>query len=150
MNIEEISTILEKYENKTEMVISVLQEIQDKYYYLPKEAIKKVSEKLNVSLSRVYSIATFYNAFSLIPKGKNQVKICLGTTCYIRGGEDILNEVKKDLKINEGETTEDKKFSLEAGYCFGCCSISPVLIVNNDIHGRVREDKVEYILKKYK
>lgn len=149
MDIEEVNTILEKYKNKTEMVINALQDIQDRLYYLPEEVLKKVSEKLNVPLSRVYSIATFYNAFSLVPKGKNQIKICMGTTCYVRGGEGIMKTLEEHLKIKSGETTEDKKFSIETVHCLGCCSIAPIIMVNKGAHGRLREETILDILKKY-
>lgn len=149
MDLAKVDVIIDRHAQKKGALIAVLQDIQDTFYYLPEEAMRKVSDNMNVPLSRIYSLATFYNAFSLEPRGKNKVCVCLGTTCYVRGGERILAGLKDKLKINEGETTEDKQYTLETVHCLGCCSIAPVMMVNNDTHGRLREEKTIDIVHRY-
>ena len=150
MEMQNVSEILQKYQGQSNQVITALQEIQEKYYYLPRNTLKEVSEKMNVPLSRVYSIATFYNAFSLVPKGKYQTKVCLGTTCYVRGGENLQKALENELNIKLGGTTEDKNFSLESVHCLGCCSIAPVVTVNNKVYGRLQESNIKEIITKYR
>ncbi len=144
-----VNDIVEKYRGQKGQVIAALQDIQDKYYFLPKQALIDVAAGLDVPLSRIYSIATFYNAFSLVPKGKYQTKVCLGTTCYVRGGEELQKTLENELGIPLGETTSDHKFSMESVHCLGCCSIAPVITINNKVFGRLREEKIREILKKY-
>ena len=150
MEIINIDDIIEKYKDRKENIIAVLQDIQERYYYLPKAALKEAAEKMEVPLSRVYSIATFYNAFSLLPKGRNQIKVCLGTTCYVRGGEGLMRQMENQLHIKVGKTTEDRQFSIESVHCLGCCSIAPVVMVNTKSFGRVKEDNIKRIINKYK
>lgn len=145
-----IDDIIEKYQDQRGQVIAALQDIQERYYYLPKQALQIVSEKMKIPLSRIYSIATFYNAFSLVPKGKYQTKVCLGTTCYVRGGEQLQKSLEEELNISIGETTADRKFSIDSVHCLGCCSIAPVITVNNKVYGRLQEEKVKEIINKYK
>ncbi len=150
MENHDVSEILQKFRGQDTQVIAAMQEIQEKFYYLPRTTLKEVSEKLNVPLSRVYSIATFYNAFSLVPKGRYQTKVCLGTTCYVRGGEDLQRALEGELKIRMGQTTTDRNFSLESVHCLGCCSIAPVITVNNKVYGRLQEADIKKIITKYR
>jgi len=117
---------------------------------LPKEVFTEISKTLNIPLSRIYSIATFYSSFSLEPRGKYQINVCLGTACHVKGGVRILNEVKRELGIKVGKTTPDMKFSLETVRCLGCCGLAPVLTVNDDLYGEVSIHRIPDILKKYK
>jgi len=142
--------ILEKHPKKESEIIQVLLDIQNELYYLPKDVLIKVSETLNVPMSRIYNLATFYKAFSLKPKGRYPIAVCTGTACHVQGAPKILDQIKKELKIQEGETTEDKKFSLDSVRCLGCCGLAPVMTVGKNLHGKVPPAKVSKILKQYK
>lgn len=145
--VKEIDKIIE--DNK-ESLIGILQEIQKKHGYLSFDNLNYVSEKLGTSLEEIYSVSTFYNQFKFIPKGKYDISICLGTVCYVKGANDILDEVTNILGIKNGECTKDGKFSLDTTRCLGCCSMAPVLKVNEDIYGSVKKSEVKNILDKYK
>ena len=150
INEDKLSGIIEKYKDNPNATVAILQDIQEEYNYLPREAMTKVSKEFNIPLSRLLSVATFYSAFSLTPKGKHQINICLGTACHVRGGARIMNKVERELGIKRGETTEDLRFSLDEVRCLGCCGLAPVMVVGGDVHGKLSEDKVMSILEKYK
>ncbi|MFH0812960.1 MAG: NAD(P)H-dependent oxidoreductase subunit E [Pseudomonadota bacterium] len=141
---------IERYKRKPGAVISILEAIQEAHGYLPKEVLQQVSEKLNIPLSQLFSMATFYSAFSLKPRGKNTLHVCLGTACHVRGGSRILKGLSQRLGIKPGDTTEDRTFTLETVRCIGCCSLAPVVKVGNDIYGYNTVDKAQGILGKYK
>ena len=127
----------------------MLQDVQKKHNYLPKKELVGISKKLDMPLSQVYSLATFYKAFSLKPRGKFVVSLCMGTACHVRGGEAILGELEKKLKIRSGETRKDGRFSLEAVNCLGACALGPLMMVNNEYHAKMTVDKVGTVFKKY-
>jgi NADP-reducing hydrogenase subunit HndA len=137
------------YKDTKGALIPVLHEAQEIFGYLPFEVQKMISEKMGVSLAEIYGVVTFYTQFSLNPKGKYQVNVCLGTACYVKGAGNILDEIKNILKIKEGECTEDMKFSLEAVRCVGACGLAPVIIINDDVYGEVKVEEVAGILAKY-
>lgn len=143
----EIDKIIEKYPKDKSSLIFILQDIQSKYNYLPKEALIKVSEILNVALPQVFHVATFYKAFSLKPRGKNIIKCCLGTACHLKGGPRIVEALERELKIKPGETTEDLKFTLETVNCVGACALAPVMIVQDKYYDKVTPTKAIKILK---
>lgn len=145
-----IKRIIDDYKDKTNVLLPVLEDVNDKYGYLREDIIKYIAQELNYPLSLAYRLATFYNAFSLIPKGETIVRVCMGTACYVKGGKRILNEVEKRLNIKLGETTQDLKFSLETVNCLGCCGQSPVVTANDDIYGYMKQAAVSDILEKYK
>lgn len=146
----ELDNIIEQdFNNDKENLIMILQAIQRKYNYLPRPALTYLSTKINVPLSQIYGVATFYSTFSLEPRGRNIVSICLGTACHVRGGERIRERIQETLKICDGETTEDKRFTMESVRCIGCCSLGPVMKINEDMHGRISTDEVEKILAQY-
>lgn len=147
---EKITRIIEKNKPKIESLLPILQDINAEYRYLPENMLKYVALKLNVPLSQVYNIATFYNAFSLIPRGKYVINVCLGTACYVKGGQNILEAFERELNVKLEGTTEDLKFSLETVNCVGCCGQSPVVTVNEDIYGYMKQTKVPKIVKQYK
>jgi len=147
---KEIEVILKNYQKDPSQLISILQDLQAKYNWLPKEILLEVSKGLGVPLSRVFSIATFYRAFSLTPRGRHQIRVCLGTACHVRGGKRILERMERDLKIKEGETTPDSKFTLQTVRCIGCCSLAPALIIGQDTYGRLIPDKLKEIYQDYK
>jgi NADH:ubiquinone oxidoreductase subunit E len=146
-----IDPFLKKYDSGKDSLISLLQGIQDKLGYLPKEALRHVSAKLDVPLSELFSIVTFYNSFSLEPQGENIVSVCLGTACHVKNGENLSNMICRELKLDDGEeTTRDRKFTLKKVRCLGCCSIAPVVKVNDTIHGYMTQTKTATLLKKYR
>lgn len=127
----------------------ILQEAQEIYGYLPIEVQTMIADGLDISLSEVYGVATFYSQFSLTPKGDNRISVCLGTACYVKGSDKILEEVKKILGIEVGGCTEDGVFSLDATRCVGACGLAPVMMVNDDVYGKVTVKEVKGILEKY-
>lgn len=144
-----LQEIIEKYKDTKGALIPVLHEAQEVYGYLPLEVQKKVSEGLGISLAEVYGVVTFYTQFSLKPKGKYKISICLGTACYVKGSGQILEKMKEKLGIEVGDCTEDGKFSLDACRCIGACGLAPVMTINDEVYGRLTADDVEGILKKY-
>ena len=149
MDIEKIDRIINKNNGEASSLIQVLLEIQSENHWLPKEVLERVSEKLNVPLSRIKHIATFYKAFSLVPKGRHEVHICMGTACHVRGATRILDTVQDLTGINPGETDLDLKFSLETVNCLGCCALGPVMEINGKTHGKLSITKTEDVLKSY-
>jgi len=145
-----VKKIIKKYKGKVGAIILSLEAIQERFGYLPREALEKVSEELNISLSQLFSLATFYSAFTLKPRGKHTVLVCLGTACHVRGAPKIVDECSRSLKIDPGDTTEDGNFSLETVRCVGCCSLAPVVRVGRDTYGYNTMDRVPKILAKYK
>ncbi|MBE7030720.1 MAG: NAD(P)H-dependent oxidoreductase subunit E [Ruminococcaceae bacterium] len=144
-----LDEIIQKYKGTDGALIPVLHEAQGVYGYLPIEVQKKISEGINVPMSEIYGVVTFYTQFSINPKGKYQIGVCLGTACYVKGSGDIIERIKERLGIDVGECTPDGKFSLEATRCIGACGLAPVLTVNDDVYGRLVVDDVDDILSKY-
>jgi NADH-quinone oxidoreductase subunit E len=139
-----------KYDSQKKALIAILQDIQEEYSYLPQEALKIVSRTLGIPLIDIIAVATFYRAFSLKPRGKHLVTVCLGTACHVRGGLKILEEFERKLKVKAGETTPDGQLTLETVACLGCCAIGPVVVVDGDYHAQTTIRKVDSILKKYR
>jgi len=150
MTQDNITEIIGKYEADQSSLIAVLQDIQEHLGYLPKDTLSQVSKELNVPLSRVLSLATFYSAFSLQPKGKHPIHVCMGTACHVRGAQPVLEAFERELGIKEGDTTKDLKFSLDTVRCVGCCGLAPVVMMGEDVHGKISQSKVSRVLKKYK
>ena len=146
----ELDTIIEEeFGNDKENLIMILQAIQRRYNYLPQATLKYLAEKIDVPYSRIYGVGTFYATFSLEPKGRNIISICLGTACHVRGGERVRERIEDTLNLNGKATTEDMRFTLEGVRCIGCCSLGPVIKVNEDVHGRIGADEVKKVLDKY-
>ena len=141
--------IIEKRKNEPGAIMPVLQEAQNVYGYLPIEVQQMVADGLGVPLSEVFGVATFYSQFSLTPKGKYNISVCLGTACYVKGSGKILEELSKELGIEAEECTEDGKFSLTACRCIGACGLAPVITINDDVYGRLVPEDVKGILAKY-
>lgn len=138
-----------KFNNDKENLIMILQEIQRNYNFLPRPALVYLSTSLDVPLSRIFGVATFYSTFSLEPRGRNIISICLGTACHVRGGERVRDRIEKSLNISDRETTGDQRFTLETVRCIGCCSLGPVIKINEDMHGHISSDQVNKILEQY-
>jgi NADH-quinone oxidoreductase E subunit len=150
MDEQRLENILSKYEGESAELIPVLQDIQDNYNYLPKDELRVVATRLEVPLTQIYSVATFYKMFSLVPKGEHQLKVCLGTTCHLRGGQRLVDSLSNRLRCEVGYTTKDGLFSLETVGCLGSCAQAPVLLIDDKYYARVKLDKVPKILKVYK
>ena len=147
---ETISNILKEYPAEQRFSLAILQDIQHEFQYIPKEAMEAVAKYLNMPLSSLYSMATFYKALSLKPKGKNIIKLCDGTACHIRGSNKILEGISKQLGIGPDETTEDGLFSLELVNCLGSCAMAPVMVVNETYYGKMTVEKIPEILDIYR
>ncbi len=142
--------IFENYQpNDRSTLIPLLQEVQTIYGYLPENALRDISDFVKVPLSRVYGVATFYNQFRLMPLGENIIRVCRGTACHVKNSATILFALESELGVKAGQTTRDKKFTLEVVNCIGACSIAPVILVNDDYHGRITVKDIPKILKKY-
>jgi NADH:ubiquinone oxidoreductase subunit E len=148
--LERLDDILLEYHSKPGALIPVLQITQNLFGYLPETALKKIALSLNKPYSEVAGVVSFYSFFSTIPRGKYLVRVCLGTACYVRGGKEVLASIKQALGIEVGETTDDRLFSLEIGRCFGACGLAPVIMVNDNVHQRVKPARVCEILEIYK
>lgn len=145
-NKETIKDILEIYTKDKDNLIQILNEIQERYGYIPKEAQKEVSEYLKIPLAEIYGVITFYSRFTLKPKGKYNISVCMGTACFVKGSEKLLDRVKERLKIDVGETTPDGKFSIEETRCLGACGLAPVFTVNGEVYGKATVQKVDEII----
>jgi NADH-quinone oxidoreductase subunit E len=146
----ELAKILAEYQGENGALIPILQKIQEKYGYLPSEAISEVAKFTRISESEIFGVASFYAQFYFSKRGKHSIKVCLGTACHVRGGQQILDEMQRELKIESGGTTEDYKFSLERVACFGSCALAPVMVVNKNVHGRMTVAKAKSILTEYR
>jgi NADP-reducing hydrogenase subunit HndA len=144
----ELKEILEKYEKDKSNLIQILNQVQEKYGYISQDAQKEISEYLDISMAEVYGVITFYSRFTLEPKGKYNIAVCLGTACFVKGSEKVLDKVKEVLKIDVGQTTEDGLFSIEATRCVGACGLAPVFTVNDEVYGKATPDMVESVIKR--
>jgi NADH:ubiquinone oxidoreductase subunit E len=146
---EKLKEIIAANTGRSENLIMVLHEAQTLFGYLPREVQLMVAEGLGMSVSQVHGVITFYSFFSTSPKGRNNIKVCLGTACYVRGGQQTLSKVEADLGIKVGDTTDDRRYSLDVVRCIGACGLAPAVLVNDDVHGRVKTTKVMEILDRY-
>jgi NADH:ubiquinone oxidoreductase subunit E len=131
-------------------LIGILHAVQDRYSYLPEEALVRVAEQTGFSLERIYAIATFYNHFSLEPRGRHLVRVCMGTACHVQGASRVMDELSQQLGCSEGHTSEDMQFTLESVRCVGACSLAPVVVIGDDTHACVHPKKVKHLLKPYR
>ena len=148
-DLKKIHEICDSFNNEPLELINILHKTQEHFGYLPAEIQDAVADKLNISTAQVYGVVTFYSFFTMTPKGKHPISICMGTACYVRGAERILDEFKKELGLQVGQTTPDGKFSLSSLRCVGACGLASVVIVGNKTYGRVAPDDVKAILKEY-
>ena len=147
---EFLESLCDKYQPIKDNLIQMLNEVQEHCGYIPMNAQKKLSEFLNVPMAEIYGVITFYSRFTLKPKGKYNVAVCLGTACFVKGSEKLLDTAKETLKIKEGETTEDGKFSLEATRCIGACGLAPVFTVNDEVYGKATPDLMKKVIEEYR
>ncbi|MBW1991601.1 MAG: NADH-quinone oxidoreductase subunit NuoE [Deltaproteobacteria bacterium] len=149
MDAARLETIISRYDGEPYDLIPILQDIQDSYGFLPKEEVKAVARRLKVPLTQVYSVATFYKMFTLVPKGRHQIRVCLGTTCHLKGGQRLADSLSSRLGVKVGHTTADGQFSLETVGCLGSCAQAPVMMIDDHYFGRVTVDKVPKLLKPF-
>ncbi|GAB4346424.1 MAG: NADH-quinone oxidoreductase subunit NuoE [Candidatus Abyssubacteria bacterium] len=146
---ERVDEIIQRHRNKPGALIPVLEEVQGIMGYLPERVQRRVAKGLGIPLSQVYGVVTFYSFFTMKPRGKHQIRVCLGTACHVRGSKRVLNEIEQKLGIEPGECTEDREFSLDVVRCVGACGLAPVMVVDDDTHKQVKVTKLDQILSKY-
>jgi NADH-quinone oxidoreductase subunit E len=150
VEMQKVEPLLEQYESQRINLIPILQEVQETYRYLPQEVLRKIAQKLRVPLTDVYQVATFYRCFSLVPRGKHVIQVCMGTACHVRGAPRVLDRILRDLKLASAGTTGDMQFTVETVRCIGCCGLAPVARVDNaNTHPHLTQAKVAGVLKKY-
>ena len=147
--LDEVNSILAEHVGERGAILPILQDINAKYNWLPPGAVRRVSEVIGIPLSRVLRIATFYNVFSLEPRGEHIIRVCMGTACHVKGGMRILEGLERELDVRAGGTTEDRRFTLEAVRCLGCCGLAPVVTIDEDVYGRITPQKIVKALDKY-
>ncbi|MEE8620141.1 MAG: NADH-quinone oxidoreductase subunit NuoE [Dehalococcoidia bacterium] len=147
---EKVKTIVDKYDASHDSVIAILQDVQSEYHYLPEHALRAVASQLGLPLIQVCGVATFFKAFSLKPRGEHTVMVCLGTACHVRGAPAVLDEVRRQLGVEPGNTTDDMRFTLETVNCLGACALGPILVVDDEYQGQMSSRKVKKVLNRYK
>lgn len=149
MNLKEIDEIINEYDGEDSSLVMILQDVQEEYNYLPATALERVAESLDVPLSRVYNVSTFYSSLSLTERGKHLIKVCDGTACHLRGFTNLRDEITRQLGIIEGQTTKDKMFTMEVVACLGACALAPVMAVDGKCYGNMNAEKLKAILDFY-
>jgi NADH-quinone oxidoreductase subunit E len=149
-DVAQVDEVIESYGKKPSSIIAMLQDIQTKFRYIPRDSVRRLSGVLGIPEAQIYHIATFYKAFSLVPRGKHEVRVCLGTACHIAGGKRIAEGFESELKVQTGDTTKDGQFTLETVNCVGACGLAPVVMVDEQVHGKVKPSKIAEILGHYK
>lgn len=147
--ITQLDAIIARYKGKPGGLIPVLEEAQVCLEYLPVSIQKKIARELNLPFSRVYGVVTFYSFFTITPRGRHTIRVCLGTACYVRGGKALAKAIEKEIGVEEGETTPDRKFTYETVRCLGACGLGPVVIVDDHVHGRMKPSKIKDVLNQY-
>ncbi|HRZ14923.1 MAG TPA: NADH-quinone oxidoreductase subunit NuoE [Candidatus Omnitrophota bacterium] len=145
----EIKNLVDKWKSKEGNLIMILHEIQNHHGYVPRELSLELSQMLDVPLARIYEVITFYNFFKLTPPGKHKIAVCMGTACYLKGGQDLINEVKNILHIEPGQTTKDGQYYLDMVRCLGCCGLAPVMMIDEKVYGKVKKSEIMDILSKH-
>ncbi len=145
----ELDAVLDHYRGERGALITVLQKAQEIFGYLPEAVMVEVGRQLGIATAEIFGVATFYAQFSFKPRGRHTLLSCQGTACHVRGGDKVLREVLKELKIDAGDTTEDGRFTVESVYCIGCCSLAPAVIINDEVHAKLTPKTTRKLLKKY-
>lgn len=145
-----LDEIIANHKGQQGSLMPILHETQELFGYLPEEAQKKISKELNIPMAEIYGVATFYSRFTLKPRGEHTIGVCLGTACYVKNAQLVLERIQKELNVEPGETTDDNKFTLTATRCLGCCGLAPVMMIDEDVYGKLVPDDIPEILKKYR
>jgi len=148
-NMEKLEDFIQKHKNQKGALIPILHEAQELFGYIPEEVQKRIAEVLHIPAAEIFGVATFYSRFTLNPRGQYTINVCLGTACYVKDAKGIIERLEKELNVKSGGTTEDGKFTLEATRCLGCCGLAPVMMINDDVYGKLVPDDIPDILKKY-
>lgn len=148
--VQKLTAFIEENKEKKGLLMMALHETQDLFGYVPLEIMELISQKLKIPVSEIYGVATFYSQFTLIPKGENVINVCLGTACYVKGAQQIIDKLEELLKIKSGQTTPDRKFSIDTTRCIGACGLASVIAINGEVYGNITADDVEGIIEKYK
>jgi len=148
--MKKLDEIIANHKNQQGSLMPVLHETQELFGYLPEEAQKKISKELNIPLAEIYGVATFYSRFTLKPRGEHTIGVCLGTACYVKNAQLVFERLQKELNVKPGDTTDDGKFTLEATRCLGCCGLAPVMMIGEDVYGKLVPDDIPEILNKYR
>jgi len=149
VDLRVVDEIIEKHGYQEASLIGILQDVQGKMNYLPRKALMQVAKRLSIPLTRIYEVATFYKAFSLEPRGKYSIQVCLGTACHVRGGVRVLDYLENRLDVKAGGTTKDMAFTLQSVNCLGACALGPMMVIDKKYYGKINTNKIESILKKY-
>lgn len=149
VDLRVVEEIIEKHGYQEASLIGILQDVQGKMNYLPRKALMQVAKRLSIPLTRIYEVATFYKAFSLEPRGKYSIQVCLGTACHVRGGVRVLDYLENRLDVKAGGTTKDMAFTLQSVNCLGACALGPIMVIDKKYYGKINTNKIESILKKY-
>jgi len=147
--LAQVDAIIEKHKQKPGALIPVLEEVQGVTGYLPGVIQRRVAKGLGIPLAQVYGVVTFYSFFTMVPRGKNQIRVCLGTACHVRGGQRIMDTLTEQLGVGAGQCTPDRKFSLDVVRCLGCCALAPVMVVNDKVHKQIKTAQLSQIMKAY-
>lgn len=150
MDLEKLDKIIDKYQNQKNALVGLLQDISSEFGYLPEDGLRHVSKQMDVPLSKLYGLATFYKAFRLEPRGKHEIYVCMGTACHVRNAPKIVEKLQFELGIKPGQTTKDLQFTLETVNCLGACALGPLMVIDGKYYGKMTVSKVEKILKDYK
>lgn len=148
--MNKLDEIIESHKSQQGSLMPILHETQELFGYIPEEAMKKISKELNIPMSEIYGVATFYSRFTLKPRGEHTIGVCLGTACYVKNAQLVFERLQKELNVKPGDTTEDGKFTLEATRCLGCCGLAPVIMIGEDVYGKLVPDDIPAILSKYR
>ncbi|MCK4807162.1 MAG: NAD(P)H-dependent oxidoreductase subunit E [Candidatus Aegiribacteria sp.] len=149
IDLKQVDAIIEKWNTDPDFVIEMMQDVQDEFRYIPKEALERIADRTDKPRGKLFHIATFYNAFSLEPRGIKEIQVCMGTACYVKGAPEILAALERELGIRSGETTPDGKFSLLEVRCLGCCGIAPVITIGNEVIAEVKPSQVSNLISSY-
>ena len=149
-NKTKVKEVIKKYRKDKSALIDILHDTQSSIGYLPREALETISTGLDIPLSKVFSVVTFFKAFSLTPRGRHLINVCLGTACHVRGADKVVEQIEKELGIKPGENTADLRFTLETVNCVGACALGPIVVIGEDLHGEMTPEKVADVLKNYK
>ncbi|MGC9324456.1 MAG: NAD(P)H-dependent oxidoreductase subunit E [Desulfomonilia bacterium] len=150
VDVRKVDEIISRYEKSEESLLAILQDFQREFHYVPEEGMRRLSDLLSVPESRIYAMGTFYKALSLEPRGKHTVKVCTGTACHLKGANQILETIERELGAKRNSTTKDKLFTIESVNCVGACAMAPVVVVDDDYYGHTRPSKIMDVLNKYK
>jgi len=148
-NMEKLEDVILEHKDQKGALIPILHEAQELFGYIPEEVMKRISEVLNIPVAEIFGVATFYSRFTLTPRGKHTISVCLGTACYVKNSKGVLERLEKELNVKTGGTTSDGKFTLEATRCLGCCGLAPVMMIGEDVYGKLVPDDIPDIVKKY-